>query len=257
MMRRQLTTAGTVVSLALFLSGSGFDDLRSQFARRDYAGVLAPLIDYYTNMDKQNERQRQEVEYMLAQTMCGLGSFRADGCEFAASVGPKLWNGSQSLATADLFGNCCRQVRMLPPCPPGVGGKRDDFSGGEPGCATTDAKIDDPKARGGSRRDVLRDVRSKLPAGTSRSRATTGMVASRAAVGSFEHDTDRAGSDFLGFDLESPDIAQCQAACQADVRCRAWTYVRPGFQGAKARCCLKEAVPSPSAAACCVSGVKP
>ena len=46
----------------------------------------------------------------------------------------------------------------------------------------------------------------------------------------------------------------CEAACDADARCEAWTYVlRPPEREA---CCLKSAVPRPDAKASCTSGVK-
>ncbi|MGA9521202.1 MAG: PAN domain-containing protein [Myxococcaceae bacterium] len=65
----------------------------------------------------------------------------------------------------------------------------------------------------------------------------------------FEYDIDRPGSDILNFEFEDGDVAQnaaaCAAACQNEQRCRAWTYVRPGVQGPKSRCWLKDAVPAP------------
>ena len=44
-------------------------------------------------------------------------------------------------------------------------------------------------------------------------------------------------------------------ACEAEQRCRAWTYVRPGYLGPSARCFLKERVTTPRRKPCCVSGV--
>ena len=48
----------------------------------------------------------------------------------------------------------------------------------------------------------------------------------------------------------------CRQACLEDERCRAYTYVKPGVQGPKARCYFKDPAPAATADACCVSGVK-
>ena len=56
--------------------------------------------------------------------------------------------------------------------------------------------------------------------------------------------------------MESPKPNECRKACLADLRCKAYTYVKPGIQGPQARCWLKNAVPQESASACCESGVK-
>jgi hypothetical protein len=71
-----------------------------------------------------------------------------------------------------------------------------------------------------------------------------------------EQNTDRTGEDYRDFDLDSPDPTICGDACMNEARCRAWTYVRPGVQGNKARCWLKGSVPDPTPDANCVSGVK-
>jgi Ca-activated chloride channel homolog len=67
---------------------------------------------------------------------------------------------------------------------------------------------------------------------------------------------DRPGEDFFDTDLDQPDPAPCAAACQRDPRCKAWTFVKPGVQGEKARCWLKDAVIDPIPDECCDSGVK-
>src|SRR3990172_6581622 len=53
--------------------------------------------------------------------------------------------------------------------------------------------------------------------------------------GPTEFAIDRAGADYRALDLP-PDATggACKAACEADGRCRAWTYVRPGYIGAGA-----------------------
>lgn len=65
---------------------------------------------------------------------------------------------------------------------------------------------------------------------------------------------DRPGSDYRNFDIEGPPAA-CQTACGRENECRAWTYVRAGYQGPQPRCWLKFGVPPPTASECCVSGV--
>ncbi len=72
----------------------------------------------------------------------------------------------------------------------------------------------------------------------------------------WEPDTDRPGSDLRSFALDTADPQLCAQACANDPKCRAFTYVKPGIQGSKARCWLKSGVPSPRAKPCCISGVK-
>jgi hypothetical protein len=73
-----------------------------------------------------------------------------------------------------------------------------------------------------------------------------------------EVDVNRLGNDYKSFDLPDADPELCRAACDDDIKCKAFTYVKPGIQGPKAKCWLKD----PAAAArpneaCCVSGSKP
>ncbi|MFI4935779.1 MAG: PAN domain-containing protein [Caulobacterales bacterium] len=70
-----------------------------------------------------------------------------------------------------------------------------------------------------------------------------------------QENINRGGGDYTSFDQASADPGVCQAACRADGRCRAWTYVRPGVQAPAARCWLKSVVPDATNDACCVSGV--
>jgi hypothetical protein len=71
-----------------------------------------------------------------------------------------------------------------------------------------------------------------------------------------EYDSDRPGRNFANFDLPAPDYRLCQKACQKDQRCKAATYVKPGVQGPKARCWLKNAVPPAKRNKCCVTWVR-
>ena len=47
----------------------------------------------------------------------------------------------------------------------------------------------------------------------------------------------------------------CKTACEGDKRCRAWTYVRPGYSGAAARCYFKKRITAAAMKPCCISGV--
>jgi hypothetical protein len=76
------------------------------------------------------------------------------------------------------------------------------------------------------------------------------------AVKGMEYATDRPGSNYKSFELAEADAAPCQASCAAEAGCRAWTYVKPGVQGPKARCWLKQGVPTARSSGCCISGVK-
>jgi hypothetical protein len=74
--------------------------------------------------------------------------------------------------------------------------------------------------------------------------------------GAIEFSIDRLGGDYRNFELP-PDATgkACAAACEAEARCRAWTYVRPGYQGPAARCYLKNEIKPPRRKPCCISGV--
>lgn len=71
-----------------------------------------------------------------------------------------------------------------------------------------------------------------------------------------EFSIDRTGGDYRSFELPSdPTGLACKAACDGETRCRAWTYLRPGYGGPAARCFLKDHVKPPRRRPCCVSGV--
>jgi PAN domain len=74
--------------------------------------------------------------------------------------------------------------------------------------------------------------------------------------GQIEFGIDRTGGDYRSFDLPSDSTGHsCKAACDGEKRCRAWTYVRPGYIGASARCYLKSRITRPRHKPCCISGV--
>lgn len=70
-----------------------------------------------------------------------------------------------------------------------------------------------------------------------------------------EYGINRPGSDYKNFNV-SNDPAMCRNRCEAEDRCKAWTFVKPEYQGTSARCWLKFSVPSAKNDPRCVSGVK-
>jgi hypothetical protein len=79
-----------------------------------------------------------------------------------------------------------------------------------------------------------------------------------------EQNTDRPGADYRDFDVEDIRVQGgfgstadqvCRSTCEGDGNCKAWTFVKAGVQGAKARCWLKNAIPGAVASDCCISGV--
>jgi hypothetical protein len=82
----------------------------------------------------------------------------------------------------------------------------------------------------------------------------SGLIEPRA--GAVEFGIDRFGGDYRNFDTTPQQKGEsCAAACAAENRCRAWTYVRPGYQGSSAHCYLKSRVTPPRRKPCCMSGV--
>jgi len=75
-------------------------------------------------------------------------------------------------------------------------------------------------------------------------------------LGELEYSIDRVGGDYRSFETPpDPHGKACADACNPDARCRAWTYRRPGYGTAAARCYLKEIVKPPRKRPCCISGV--
>lgn len=64
------------------------------------------------------------------------------------------------------------------------------------------------------------------------------------------------GADYREFDLPQPDPNICMDACQREQQCVAYTFVKPGVEGAVARCHLKYKVPKSAWDLNCISGVK-
>jgi hypothetical protein len=75
-------------------------------------------------------------------------------------------------------------------------------------------------------------------------------------TGPVEFSIDRLGGDYRYFDTATDASgAACKAACESESKCRAWTYVRPGYIGVSARCYLKDRLTRPRAKPCCISSV--
>ncbi|MCJ7445272.1 MAG: PAN domain-containing protein [Methanotrichaceae archaeon] len=81
------------------------------------------------------------------------------------------------------------------------------------------------------------------------------LEASTQAV-SMEPNTNRPDWDYSNFDLGEADPNLCAQACADDPQCKAFTYVKPGYQGSNARCWLKNKASNPVPDECCVSGAK-
>ena len=82
----------------------------------------------------------------------------------------------------------------------------------------------------------------------------TGVIEPK--IGPFEFGYDRFGGDYKNFEVAAdPNGKTCQAACEAEEGCRAWSYVRPGYIGQAAICYLKNYLTRPIRKPCCISGV--
>jgi PAN domain len=74
--------------------------------------------------------------------------------------------------------------------------------------------------------------------------------------GPVENAIDRIGGDYHNFDIPAnKDVQACKEACEGENRCRAWSFVRPGYGGPTARCYLKDKITAPKRRPCCMSGV--
>lgn len=82
----------------------------------------------------------------------------------------------------------------------------------------------------------------------------SGVIEPRGANREFS--MDRPGGDYRGLEVApDPTGEPCKSACDADDKCRAWTYARPGYDGPEARCFLKDRIKPPRYKPCCISGV--
>ncbi|ATB43331.1 hypothetical protein CYFUS_008811 [Cystobacter fuscus] len=94
-------------------------------------------------------------------------------------------------------------------------------------------------------------INSNTISGTTLSNRNTGLVS-----GWIETNVDRGGQDYRNFEMQEARPESCREACIAEApHCKAFTYVKPGFNGYLARCYLKSGVPAPTPSAGCDSGV--
>ena len=66
--------------------------------------------------------------------------------------------------------------------------------------------------------------------------------------------TNLPGNDYSNMEIGLPD--DCRSACLKDGKCEAWTFVKPGIQGRRAHCWLKDRVPRAQQSSCCKSGTR-
>ena len=102
-------------------------------------------------------------------------------------------------------------------------------------------------------------LKSRVPPRVSSSASVSGVRGASVVEphsDSAEFAIDRVGADYRNFELPpDPTGMSCAAACQMDSKCRAWTYLRPGYGSPAATCFLKDRVTSPQHRPCCISGV--
>jgi len=91
-----------------------------------------------------------------------------------------------------------------------------------------------------------------VPSGSGARQGTTNS----AAMPPKEYNTNRLGGDYRQISMKNNNPNKCQMICMKDVRCKAWTYVKPRVQGKKAQCWLKDSVPKKTHNSCCISGRK-
>lgn len=83
-----------------------------------------------------------------------------------------------------------------------------------------------------------------------------GAAVIESTKGSLEYSIDRHGGDYKSAEVAADAAGTaCEKLCREDGRCRAFTYVRPGYGGATARCFLKDRITKPRRKPCCISGV--
>ncbi|NNE21146.1 MAG: hypothetical protein HKN11_00915, partial [Rhizobiales bacterium] len=82
------------------------------------------------------------------------------------------------------------------------------------------------------------------------------FATSTVAAGERETGTDRPGLDYRDFAMPAPLPGQCEAACNEETKCRAWTFAWPGKKSPRAHCFLKSGLPPKKSDNCCISGIK-
>jgi hypothetical protein len=137
-------------------------------------------------------------------------------------------------------------------------------SGDPIACAT--ACDQDPRCRAWNfaypttqRRQAVCWLKNRVPAPVAASCCVSGVRGAALVepqAGAVEFSVDRFGGDYRNLEVSTDTAGKsCADACQGDNKCRAWTYVRPGYIGSSARCYLKNRVTAPRRSPCCISGV--
>lgn len=80
--------------------------------------------------------------------------------------------------------------------------------------------------------------------------AVAGMAHAQVAYPNLDY----PGNNYKSFYMDKDFWPDCMSACENDPNCKAWTYVKPGYQGPKGRCYLKNAFPKAVFNKCCESG---
>lgn len=107
---------------ALLLGGGAaaaqtLDELKDRWKRQDYSGLLLPLLDRrlgeYGAVDFQRATGPtpvQELDYMIATTMCAIPDQRKRGCDYSQDLkmyGNQMWFDGRPIATAPIAKACC------------------------------------------------------------------------------------------------------------------------------------------------------
>lgn len=231
-----------IASVAVIPVSAQYDlgALKAEWKARRYYQVLQPLLDYRDTLGDQGS---VEVDYMIGIAMCHVPQLKVDGRAYlemarkAYGDSPKF--DGQVVVISNSINSYCRAAAS-DGCA-GVDGKAD--SDGD--CAGLEGKVD---SLSGSKAGAKVATTSQGIRDDVKNRILSPLR--------LESDVDRPGQDITSWDLPRPDPMTCQQACAKDASCRAFTYVKPNYQGTHARCWLKSSVPQAHADRCCISGAK-
>lgn len=135
-------------------------------------------------------------------------------------------------------------AKLHPPTPTAVSAKLPPLN---PMVATTPPVVAERQAAGKPIPAPTPPAPNSAPAGTQLAPASSLQL---------RFDTNLVGSDYREFALDAGEWAQCRGACKEESACLAWTFARPGVQGPKAHCWLKNKIPPPTSSVCCISGIE-
>jgi hypothetical protein len=216
------------LALTTLLPLSAQDDLSmltQQWKSQDFQGILQQLLDY---RDTLGDEGSFEVDYMIGTTMCHWAQFKDDGRKYLLKL-PKAYPGGRFEGQ---IVNISQAIQFH--CGRGAVSARDDDSAGVDGKADSPGGVTAKNAQG-IREEVKKSLRQSFI---------------------LESNVDRPGQDYHVLNLPEPRPDLCRQACAKDSTCKAFTYVKPTYQAANARCWLKSDVPNPAPNKCCISAVK-